>query len=440
MTEKHSCPLPGQAPWPSRSAAGWALALLFLAYVLAFIDRIVLSILVRPISAELQLSDMQFALVGGVAFALFYVTMGLPIGWLADRISRRRIVAAGVALWSLCTIGSGLAASFGWLFLARLGVGVGEAALAPAAYSLIADLYPPDRRGRAVALYTLGATVGSSMAYLAGGQLIGFTSQHGAMTVPLFGELAPWRFVFVAAGAPGLLLAALMLTLREPIRRQAPGATGEPNGFLAFLKARRRVSIAYILGYSCINLPFAGFLLWGPALFDRLHGMGPAQLALPLALLFLVPTTLGQWIGASVTDRLLARGRADAAFRTASVCAALLVPVAIAMPLLGDARAALAALGLLLFLTCASVGHHAVVATTIAPNRLRGLYVALFFFVQNVLGQAVIALITAGLTDHVFARPERLGWSMAIVGGAGAAIGLILLARGRESLRRTASL
>lgn len=435
MTSDHPYDAPVEAPWPSRTAAGWALALLFLTYVLAFIDRIVLSILVRPISAELQLTDVQFAMVGGVAFALFYVTMGLPIGWLADRISRRWIVAAGVALWSLCTIGSGLAASFGWLFAARLGVGVGEAALAPAAYSLIADLYPPARRGRAIALYTLGATVGSSIAYLAGGKLISFASQHGLVTLPLIGDLAPWRFVFVAAGVPGLLLAALFLTLREPIRRQMPSAPGESYGFLAFLKARRGVSIAYILGYSCINLPFAGFLLWGPALFDRLHGMGPAQLALPLALLFLVPTTLGQWIGASVTDRLLARGHADAAFRTASVCAALLVPVAVAMPLLGDPRAALAALGLLLFLTCASVGHHAVVATTIAPNRLRGLYVALFFFVQNVLGQAVIALITAGLTDHVFVRPERLGWSMAIVGGIGAGAGLILLARGRESLR-----
>ncbi|VWX48958.1 conserved membrane hypothetical protein [Novosphingobium sp. 9U] len=419
------------------------MALLFLAYVLSFIDRVILSILIRPISTELHLSDTQFAMVGGVAFAIFYVTMGLPIGWLADRAPRRLIVAGGVGLWSLCTIASGLATSFGALFAARVGVGIGEAALAPAAYSLIADLFRPEQRGRAVAFYTLGATVGSSIAYFAGGLLIGFASRHGAVALPVLGELAPWRFVFAAAGAPGLILAAAMLTMREPSRRQdavqSAGQSAASGGFLPFLKARRAVSLTYILGYSCINLPFAGFLLWGPGLFDRVHGLSPAQLGLPLAVLFLVPTTLGQWGGASMTDRLVASGRADAAFTTAALCGALLVPVAIAMPLLPSATAALGALGLLLFLTCASVGHHAVVATLVAPNRLRGLYVALFFFVQNVLGQAIIALITAGLTDDVFASPDAIGKSMAIVGGVGAALGTVLLALGRGALRRAAA-
>jgi len=422
--------------WPSRGTAAWALTLLFLAYILSFLDRIVLSILVRPIMADLQLSDMQFALVGGVAFAIFYVTMGLPIGWLADRASRRRIVAAGVFLWSLCTVASGFAADFGQLFVARIGVGIGEAALAPAAFSLIADLYPPERRGRAVAFYTLGATIGASIAYFAGGLLVGFASSQGAVDLPLAGQVAPWRFVFVAAGAPGILLAGLMLTMQEPRRRQTAGKTDETRGFLAFLRKRRRVSVAYILGYSFINLPFAGFLLWGPALFDRAHGLGPAQLGLPLGLLFLIPTTLGLWAGATMTDRLLVRGHPDAAFRTAITCAILLVPVAIAMPLLQTPAGAFAALALLLFLTCASVGHHAVVAAAVAPNRLRGLYVALFFFVQNVLGQAIIAVITAALTDHLFGRPESLGASMAIVGGAGAALGTVLLIAGRPALRQ----
>lgn len=428
-----------QLAWPPRRQAHWALALLFAAYVLSFIDRIVLSILIRPISSELHLSDMQYALIGGVAFAIFYVTIGLPIGWLADRAPRRMIICAGVGLWSLCTIASGLAASFGALFAARIGVGIGEAALAPAAYSLIADFFRPHQRGRAVALYSLGAAVGASIAYFVGGLLIAFTAREGTVDLPLFGHLAPWRFVFVAAGLPGLILAPLMLTMREPARRQERSFEGARGGFFAFLKARRSVSIAYVLGYSCINLPFAGFLLWGPALFDRVHGMGPAQLGLPLAVLFLVPTALGQWAGASVTDRLVTRGRPEAAFATAGWCGVLLIPVSIAMPLLQNATAALAALGVLLFLTCASIGHHGVVAAMVAPNRLRGLYVALFFFVQNVLGQAVIALITAGLTDHVFARPDSIGTSMAIVGGFGAAVGTVLLALGRSALRRAAA-
>lgn len=426
-----------KAVWPPRRQARWALLLLLLAYILSFIDRIILSILIRPVSADLGLSDMQFALVGGVAFSIFYVTVGLPIGWLVDRMSRRVIVASGIALWSLCTVASGLAPSFGWLFLARVGVGIGEAALSPAAYSLIADYFPPEKRGRAVAVYTLGVSLGSSIAYLVGGALIGFASGKGGVWLPLLGNLDPWRFVFAAVGLPGLLLAVMTLTMREPPRRSMTGTTPDaPVRLLSFLRANKGVSITYILGYSLINLPFAGFLLWGPAMFGRLHDMGPGDLALPLALIFLIPTTLGQWFGALMTDRAMAAGRGDAAFRTGAICALALIPVAIAMPLLANAWASLAALAVLVFLVCASVGHHAVVAAAVAPNRLRGIYVALFFFVQNVLGQAVIALVTAFLTDNVFGAPESIGVSMAIVGGVGAAAGFVTLLIGRVYLRK----
>lgn len=442
-------------PWPPKRRAHWALALLFAAYVVAFIDRTILAILIRPVASDLQLSDMQFALVGGVAFSLFYVTAGLPIGWLVDRYSRRLIVTIGIAIWSLSTVSTALAESFGWLFVSRMGVGIGEAALSPAAYSLIADYFPPHRRGRAVAIYTLGVSIGASIAYFAGGQLIGFASQAGGIALPFTGELAPWRFVFVVLGVPGLLLALLTLTMREPPRRgekasprapatpEVPARMAAPNAprfaFLAFLKENRALSICYILGYSAINLPFAGFMLWGPALFQRSHGLGPAALSLPLALIFLGPTLLGQWFGAASTDRLLAKARTDAPFITGAICAAALVPVAIAMPLVSSSTAAFVLLAVLVFLVCASVGHHAVVAASVAPNRLRGLYVASFFFVQNILGQAIIALVTAFLTDHVFGGPENLGRSMAIVGGAGAATGCVLLLAGRGLLRRKAA-
>ncbi len=457
MTQLEAVPIPDVAgesredagQWPAPRTANWALGVLFLAYVVAFIDRTILAILIRPVTAEMDLSDMQFALVGGVAFSLFYVTAGLPIGWLVDRYSRRLIVFVGVAVWSLSTLSTALAQSFGWLFLSRVGVGIGEAALAPAAYSLIADYFPPDRRGRAVAIYTLGVSIGACIAYLVGGQLIGFASRADSLHLPLLGALSPWRFVFAVLGIPGLLLALLTLTLREPARRDAACGRARASvagtekagfgAFVAFVRQHKGVSATYILGYSFINLPFAGFMLWGPALFQRSHGLGPAQLSFPLALIFLVPTLAGQWLGAALTDRLQGQGRRDAPFVTGALASALLVPVAIAMPLVGSATLAFVLLAVLVFLVCASVGHHAVVAASVAPNRVRGLYIASFFFVQNILGQAIIALVTAFLTDRVFGAPIFLGRSMAIVGGCGAALGCGLLLRGRAMLRRVSS-
>ncbi len=425
-----------EAAWPRRRVARWALLLLLLAYMLSFVDRIILSILVGPIKADLNLSDTQFALISGVAFSMFYATIGMPIGWLVDRISRRWIVAGGIALWSLFTVASGLAPSFGWLFVARMGVGIGEAALSPAAYSLIADYFRPEHRGRAMATYTLGVSLGSSLAYVLGGMLIGFASKHGLIDLPGFGALVPWRYVFVVIGLPGLAMAALALTMREPARRNPPRDLVAPGrGLFKLMQETRAVTVPYLLGYSFINLPFAGFLIWGPALYGRVYGLGPAKLGLPLALIFLVPTTIGQLLGATITDRRIAAGHADAPFTTALICAILLVPAAIAMPLMPTGMGSLIVLAFLVALVCGSVGHHAVVAAIVAPNRLRGQYIAVFFFVQNVFGQAVIALITATLTDRVFGDPLSIGKSMAIVGGVGAIGGVIFTAYGRRALR-----
>jgi len=430
-------PRPVQS-WPAPRMARWALAILVLAYILSFIDRIVLSMLVGPIKADLHLSDTQFALIGGLAFSMFYATIGLPIGWLADRLPRRVIIAVGIALWSLFTAASGLSYGFGHLFVARMGVGVGEAALSPAAYSLIADYFRPERRGRAVAIYTLGVSLGSSLAYLIGGALIGFSAGHGSVTLPLLGATAPWRFVFIAIGLPGLLVALLVLTIREPARRTAPiGLIVANQKLFQLIRQHWRVTLAYVLGYSLINVPFAAFQTWGPALFSRSYHLTPPQLSWPLALIFLVPATLGQLFGATMTDRGYARGHRDAAFRTGAVCAFVLVPVAIAMPLMPNWQSSMAALALIVFLVCSSVGHHAVVTTLVAPNRLRGQYSAFFFLIQNVIGQAVATLIIALLTEHVFRDPASLGRSMAITGGLGATAGAITLMFGRSALRQT---
>ncbi|MGA1731008.1 MAG: MFS transporter, partial [Steroidobacteraceae bacterium] len=190
----------------------YAVGVLTVAYVLSFIDRTILALLVAPIRADLGISDTQLSLLHGLAFAIFYTTLGIPIALLADRLNRRNIIAAGIAVWSLATAVCGLTRSFAQLFLARVAVGVGEAALSPAAYSMIADLFPRERLGRALGIYNVGAFAGAGLAFLIGGAVIAAVAQAGAVHLPVLGEVRNWQLVFFIDGLPGLLLALWVLT------------------------------------------------------------------------------------------------------------------------------------------------------------------------------------------------------------------------------------
>ena len=211
---------------PAERRYGWYMvAVLLVAYVFSFLDRQILSLLVEPIKRDLVLSDTQVSLLQGLAFALFNATGGLPLGRLVDTGRRTTIVCGGVAFWSVMTAMCGTAGSFRSLFVCRMGVGIGEAALTPSAYSLIADSVEPRRFGLALGLFTVGVQVGSGLAFLLGASLIAGHS---------------WRVVFALVGLPGLLIALWAATLLEPIRRGA-GATHPPlTAVMTYLRANAR--------------------------------------------------------------------------------------------------------------------------------------------------------------------------------------------------------
>jgi MFS family permease len=202
-------------PWPSPLRAWYAVAVLVLAFVFSFIDRIVIALLVEPIKADLGISDFDIGLLQGFAFAIFYALLGIPIGRLSDRISRRGIIATGIAVWSLMTAACGLARSFFGLFLARVGVGVGEATLSPAAYSMISDYFPREKLGRALGVYQSGAMLGAGIAFLVGGAAVQLLSAYDGQVLPVLGPVRMWQLAFFAVGLPGLLIALLMLTVRS---------------------------------------------------------------------------------------------------------------------------------------------------------------------------------------------------------------------------------
>ncbi|MFY9571890.1 MAG: MFS transporter, partial [Blastocatellia bacterium] len=206
-------------PYPAIGYAWYVVGVLTLVYIFSFIDRQILSLLVRPIRRDLGISDFQMSLLMGFSFALFYTFFGLPLGRLADSRSRRTIIAAGFTVWSIMTAACGLARNFAHMLLLRMGVGVGEAALSPAAYSMITDYFPPRRRATAISVYSMGIYIGSGLAFIVGGLVAGAASAQETWDLPLVGATRPWQVVFFIVGLPGVLLALLMYTVREPVRR-----------------------------------------------------------------------------------------------------------------------------------------------------------------------------------------------------------------------------
>ena len=208
----------GTDGYPSSIVAWYSVLVLMLMYVFSFIDRTIISLLVGPMKRDLHISDVQMGLLQGTAFALFYTFLGLPIARLSDRHNRKSIIAIGVFIWSIMACLCGLARSAGQLFLARIGVGFGEAALSPAAYSMITDSFPRAKLGSAFSVYNVGITIGAGTALLVGGLVVGAVSRPGASYVlPIFGEVHAWQLVFIVTGAPGLLLPLLLLTDRKSV-------------------------------------------------------------------------------------------------------------------------------------------------------------------------------------------------------------------------------
>jgi MFS family permease len=229
-----------EAPWPKPARAWWTVIVLTFAYVVSFVDRTILSLLIEPIKADLALSDTQIALVQGIAFGLFYAAMGLPLGWLADRMSRRLLIGIGAGFWCLATAACGLAASFPQLFLARIGVGVGEAALSPAAMSMISDSFPKERRALPIGIYAGAAALGAGLALILGGSVIRLVSGASQVSLPLVGDVAAWQAAFILVGVFGLVLLPLMATVVEPLRRNDSAVQGRCSASIDSSSSTRR--------------------------------------------------------------------------------------------------------------------------------------------------------------------------------------------------------
>jgi MFS family permease len=410
----------GEPPWPSRGAAWYAVSVLVLAVIFSFIDRIVIALLVEPLKADLGLNDTEIGLLQGLAFAVFYALVGLPIGRWADRYSRRMIIAWGIFLWSVMTAVCGLARSFTELFLARIGVGVGEAALGPAAFSMISDYFPRERLGRALGVYQSGAFLGAGAAFLVGGLVIRMVSGSSLLEMPLIGTVRPWQFVFFVVGLPGIAVALLMRTVGEPPRRgrlRAQGNVLPLREVLRYAVVRWRVFVMHFIGFALLAVPITTILTWSPTYFGRVLKYTPPQAGLTLGAILVVLSPAGVYAGGWLTDFLQQRGFRDAMFRVGLGACLLLTPLSwLATTTTNPGTAVLLFCP---FVFCASLSMAVAPAAlqVAAPNQVRAQISATWMLFLNVITAGVGPTAVGLLTDRYFGSPQAVGTAMALVNG-----------------------
>lgn len=376
-------------PYSSNTTRFYALAVLTLVYTFNFVDRQLLAILQESIKADLSLMDWQLGLLTGFAFALFYVTAGIPIARWADRSNRRNIVALAVGTWSLMTAISGLVQNYMQLLLARVGVGVGEAGGSPPAHSIISDIFPPETRASALAFYSMGVNFGILFGFLAGGWL---------------NEIFDWRVAFMVVGLPGILVALIVrFTLHEPIRGLSENREASEDAEVPFGEVLRllwsRTSFRHMAFGAALNA-FAGYSTsnWTASFFIRSHDMTTGELGTWLAGIMGLGGAVGVFFGGYVAERLAIK---DTAWymRLPALTGAICIPFMVATYLVDNPYTALLISIVPGVLFNVYLGNTLAMTHGLVGLRMRALASAILFFILNIIGLGMGPWATGVLSD-----------------------------------------
>ena len=412
----------------------YVVALLGAAYMLSFMDRTLISLLIAPIKSEFKLNDTEIGMLVGFGFVVFYSVLGVPFGALADRSNRRNLILAGLVAWSVATSASALAGGFVALMGMRALVGVGEATLSPSAYSTIADRFPKDRLSLAIAIYAAGVSLGGGLAMVFGGMLVEW-AKHATTTLPLVGPLGGWRLAFFTVGLLGLPLAALMaMTLREAPRRSQEEAP--PIGELwRYIAERPAAMVGSLAAFAFANVANYVVFLWAPALFMRVHGLDARTTGVEMGVIVGVFGTIGMLLSGGVADWLARRGQRDATIRVIFWAVIAQIPVMPAAFLVKSPTVAFALMIPTMVLTTAASSVQGSALQLMTPARMRGRMISVYLLVVTLVGMGIGPLMIGILSDQVFTDKAGLAPAMAVV----AVVGLVLAALLLGATRRAAS-
>ena len=391
------------APYPRAKTAWYMVILLTLAYIISYVDRIVLGLLVDPIQKDLGVSDAQMGYLLGPAFGIFYATMGLPLGWMADRKRRVTIVTCGIAIWSAATAFCGLARSYVHLFLMRMTVGVGEATLSPCSMSMIADSFPIEKRGRAIAVYSTALSLGAFIAYLLGGAVLELMESADRVVFPIIGEIRPWQGVFIIVGLPGLLLALLMMSVREPVRRDLKkGDSSKFRDMLKYVAARPLTFITFMLPF-CLMTTIAYAHFWLPTGWIRTFGWETTDFAYVKAFVTLAAGPGTVLIAGALSDRFVVRKRTDAPLIIAIVGVMVMVPSGILIFVMPNSTLAFVMLGIHLVGIATTTATGVTALLMITPAQFRGQIVAIYYMCISITG-LMLGPTTVGVLSDLFSK------------------------------------
>ncbi|MBU1374843.1 MAG: MFS transporter [Alphaproteobacteria bacterium] len=414
------------SPAISSGRAWYAVLLLGTLYIVAFVDRAILGLLVEPIKADLGVTDNQMSLLIGATFAVFYSLVGLPLGRLADRISRRQIIIATALVWGSCTFASGFATTFLFLCLMRIGVAVGEAALTPSVTSLISDMFPRERRARAMGIYVAMGNMGAKLAYVIGGLVLAAIGTRLVLDLPVLGAVKPWQAVFMTVAAPALLIALLIFfTLPEPARPMAAQAAPVGKKPIAALQSRWRPLVLLFVGGALGQTIVLGMSAWAPSYLLREFGWQISEAGIYIGAAATAGGVSGVLIFSNLVEWLVRRGHLNA------------LPMTLVCGLLSGSALMVAA-GLaatpMLFLVLFALGLFALSGTGVmcmvavqwtAPTTLRGELMSTYLLINSLLsmglGPSAITLISG-----LFGGPAHLAAGFiavaAVCGPLGAAV------------------
>jgi predicted MFS family arabinose efflux permease len=414
---------------PRRAAViswqGWyALGILTLVYAFNIADRFVVSALIEPIKHELQLSDTAIGFLTGTALAVFYTGMGIPLGMIADRVDRRKLIAVSLGVWSLMTALSGMAGNFMQLLLARIGVGTGEAGGTPGSQSMLSDIFPRSHLVFANAIFTLGAAAGSMLGSVAGGNIA---------------EAFGWRAAFLALGFPGILLALVVrFTMREPARggsSSMAAVTATPLSETLRFIARQRSLLHVLAGGTVVTYWGWGLLWWTPAFFSRSHHLSTGQAGTLVGTVSGIAGAVGIILGGLLIHWL---ARRDLRWQVWVVAAATLCGALASAAVYSAGSLTLATVALWMFVPVAYLNLGPILSLTqsLVRPRMRGVTCALLLFGANVANLALAPQLIGILSDqfalHFGAGAESLRWALELNTLAGVWAAYHFWAAGRD--------